>query len=68
MDGAIRAFLESTAWRMEAPKMFGALHLVLLAAAIGFAVLGAVWAKRLDDAGRIKLLAACGWVLAVMEV
>ena len=68
MIEGIRSFLGSTAWRMEAPKMFGALHLVLLAAAICFAVLGAVWAKRLDDAGRVKLLAACGWILAVMEI
>ena len=50
MIEGIRSFLGSTAWRMEAPNMFGALHLVLLAAAICFAVLGAVWAKRLDDA------------------
>ena len=53
---------------MEAPGMFGTLHLVLLAAAIGLAVWGAVRAKRIDDAGRIRLLAACGWLLAVMEV
>ena len=59
MSSVIRSFLESTAWQMEAPGMFGALHLVLLASAIGLAVWGAVRAKRIDDAGRIRLLAAC---------
>ena len=68
MNRYIRVFLESTAWQMEMPEMFGVLHLILLAAAIGAAVWGAVRAKRLDDAGRIKLLAACGWLLAAMEV
>ena len=68
MSGMIRSILENTAWTMKAPGMFGALHLALLALSAAFAVSGASQAKRLNNEGRIKLLAACGWLLAVFEV
>jgi hypothetical protein len=63
----IQRILEYTAWRMDAPAMFGAFHITAALAAVLFAAAGAVCAKRLSDSGRVKLLSACGWVLAAME-
>lgn len=64
----IISILEYTAWRMDVPRMYGAFHLIISAVMICLAVIGAMRAKRLSDAARIRLLAICGWVLAAMEV
>ena len=48
--------------------MYGAFHLIISAVMICLAVIGALWAKRLSDAGRVRLLTICGWVLVVMEI
>ena len=48
--------------------MFGAFHIAAVLVAVIIAAAGAVCAKRLSDAGRVRLLAVCGWVLALMEI
>lgn len=64
----LNRLLEYTAWRMDAPRMYGPFHLIISAVMICLAVIGALWAKRLSDAGRVRLLTICGWVLVVMEI
>ena len=68
LSGSLQHFLEYTAWRMEVPPMFGAFHIAAVLVAVSIAAAGAVCAKRLSDAGRVRLLAVCGWVLALMEI
>ena len=67
-SGTIQNILESTAWRMDPPPVFGAFHIAAALIAVILAACGAVCAKHLSGPGRIRLLAVCGWVLAIMEV
>ena len=49
------------------PRLFGAVHLTLSAAAVLLAVFCALRAKRLSAAGRLRLISMCGWGLVVLE-
>ena len=56
----------NNAW--QTPEVFGAFHIASALAVTAAAVAGALYAKRLSDAGRMRMLLACGWVLVIMEV
>ena len=74
MKESLISFLDMTAWRMETPQLFGGFHLCALVVTAAAAVCAAaVFAHRIRSkaAGRISLvriLVACGCVLAVLEV
>ena len=68
MCEGLRCILEITAWRMETPQMFGALHLALLSAAVCLPVFGVMRAKRLSSDRCVRLLTVCGWVLVILEL
>ena len=67
-SGNMQQILEYTAWRMDAPPMFGAFHVAAVLIAVIIAAAGAVRAKRLSAGGRFRLLETCGWVLVILEV
>ena len=67
-SGNMQQILEYTAWRMDAPPMFGAFHIAAVLIAVIIAAAGAVRAKRLSAGGRFRLLETCGWVLVILEV
>lgn len=67
-DSLMITVLESTAWKMETPQMYGAFHIIFSAVLIILAAAGAVRAGRLSVHGRIRLLTVCGWILIAMEV
>lgn len=60
--------LEMTAWKMNAPEMFGVFHFAMLAAVCFLAAFASAGMKRASEKTRIRVLAGCGWFLAVMEV
>ena len=64
----VQNILDSMAWRMEVPAMFGTFHIAAVLIAVIIAAAGASCAKRLSISGRIRFLAVCGWVLVIMEV
>ena len=74
MKELLISILENTAWKMEVPQLFGGFHiaaLVLTAAAALCAA--AVCARRIRSAGAgraslVRILSACGWILAVLEL
>jgi uncharacterized membrane protein YwaF len=53
---------------MDPPPVFGTFHIAAVLAAVIVAIAGALCAKRLSSSGRVRFLAVCGWVLAVMEI
>jgi len=63
-----------TAWRMDAPELFGGFHIVASLIAAAAAVCLAMWyAKRVREADKpfeklVKILAVMGPVLAVLEI
>ena len=65
----IKVFLESTAWKMEAPAIGSAFHIFAVLAVALAAVLAAVKVSRVgSDSFRIKILSVLGWVLLAGEV
>lgn len=68
LHSVIHSILALTAWRMEPPAMYGRFHCAAVLIAVVLAVCGAVRAKGLRYSSRIRLLASCGWLLAVLEV
>lgn len=65
--------LDKTAWRMEAPPLFGGFHIAALLIAVvlasAAAVLFARGIRRADDPERklVRILAVTGWILALLE-
>lgn len=56
---------------MDAPRMYGAFHIVAVLVVVIAAVLGAAAVSRACKPSRarvIRILAACGWILAILEV
>lgn len=56
---------------MDAPRMYGAFHIVAVLVVVIAAVLGAAAVSRACKTSRarvIRILAACGWILAILEV
>ena len=68
------ALLNMTAWRMDAPLLFGAFHiaaaLITAAAAVGSAVF---FARRASsscstESSLVRTLSVTGWILAILEI
>ena len=70
METSICDILNMTAWRMDAPRLFGGFHIVASLMAAALAVLAAmIFARRVKNTlGIRRILAATGWVLVVIEV
>ena len=74
MKELVMPILNMTAWRMEAPRLFGAFHLAAAVIAAAAAVLlASFFAKRVmnaedPDKRLVKILTVTGAVLAVLEV
>lgn len=70
MENKVIDVLNMTAWRMEAPQLFGAFHITASLLATALAVMAAVFFARRtvaeNNAGRILVLV--GWLLVVLEV
>lgn len=65
----ITEFLKLTAWRMEAPKILSAFHILAVLVLSSIAVIAAVTAaRRYDDDTRIKILGVLGWVMLASEL
>ena len=77
MSGSIKSILEMTAWRMDAPAMFGVFH-ILAAAAVTAA---SFWAARILSVPAAtgiapvkantrfdRILAVTGWILIITEI
>ena len=64
----LNRILTETAWEMDVPGMFGAFHLIASAAVITAAVIFARLASALSQGSRIRLLAAAGWLLLILEI
>lgn len=60
--------LNITAYRTDAPEMFGAFHILTALAAAAAAAAGAFAARKLTDAGRCRLLFFAGVFLLVTEI
>lgn len=60
--------MKQLAWMMDAPPLFGELHLFLAVLYISFSVLLAHFAVRLSFNERIRLFSFTGWVLLASEV
>ena len=67
-SGPLQNIFECTAWHMDPPPVFGTFHIAAALIAVTAAAAGAFYAKRLSSSGRVRFLAVCGWVLAVMEI
>ncbi len=70
MEKIILAILNMTAWRMDPPRLFGGFHIIASLLAAVLAVLAAVLLSRrvTKDKDVRRVLAAAGWLLAVLEV
>ena len=68
MQNGPAGILEMTAWRMDTPEMFGMFHFLMLAAVCFLAAFASAGMTRVNEETRIRILAGCGWLLAVMEV
>jgi hypothetical protein len=70
MENAITTILNMTAWRMDAPQLFGVFHICALVLTAAFALAAAVlFARHVDSSRSIcSTLKVTGWVLVVLEV
>lgn len=65
----ITEFLKMTAWRMEAPKIGSAFHIITVLVLSLIAVTAALTlARKSDDHTRIKVLGVLGWVMLASEI
>lgn len=66
--------LNTTAWRMDTPALFGQFHIIASLSAAAAAVAAAVlFARRINDSDNpcrilIRVLCITGWALAILEV
>lgn len=71
MPEILITFLQATAWTMTPPKPYSPFHLLLTAAGLSFSFLAARFlGRRVNGCQKkaIRILFACGLVLALMEV
>ena len=68
MKDLIMSILNMTAWRMDAPKLFGGFHIFasLASAAAAMLLARAVLENKNNDTARI--LAVTGWILVLLEI
>lgn len=70
MEKTVTDLLNMTAWRMDAPPLFGVFHIAVSALTAVIAVAAALlFARRSNSQHSIcRVLTATGWILAVLEV
>ena len=66
-DSLLFRILQMTAWRMEAPHMYGVFHIAAVIIVVIAAIAGAAAVSR-RKSSVIRTLAVTGWVLAAMEL
>lgn len=57
-----------TAWRMDAPKLFGSFHFIASLAAAIIAVVFAVAVSKRKNIKTVRVLAIAGWILVILEI
>lgn len=73
-NGMLYSLLNATAWRMEAPQLFGAFHITAALAVSALATAAAMAFARSNarhggQEGRlVRILAGTGWILVVLEI
>ena len=68
MKELIISILNMTAWRMDAPKLFGGFHIIASLAAAAAAMLLAVAVSARKSADTVRVLSVTGWVLLLLEI
>ena len=70
MENSIQNILNMTAWRMDAPRLFGGFHIAASLIAASLAVIAAVFfARRVRTEKNVrKILVITGWILVALEV
>ena len=69
MENRIIDMLNRTAWRMEAPQLFGSFHIIVSLTVAALAISAAVLFARRVRAGRsvCNILVITGWLLVLLE-
>lgn len=69
-NSAIYKFLNMTAWRMDAPELFGGFHIAAALIAAAAAIAAAVFFSRRAETEHYvrKVLSVTGWILVLLEV
>lgn len=62
------SFLEATSMRTYTPSLLGFVHIYSFVVIIFLAVLAAIFARRMSEKKRMRLIISLGWVLAAMEI
>lgn len=68
MKEFIIGILNMTAWKMDAPELFGSFHIIASLAAAAAAVFLAVAVSGRKGADTVRVLAVTGWILVILEV
>lgn len=68
MKEMIISLLNMTAWRMDAPELFGSFHITASLAAVAAAVLLAVVVSKRKNSDTVRVLAVIGWALLLLEI
>ncbi len=68
MKELIISILNMTAWRMDAPKLFGGFHIIASLAAAAAAMLLAVAVSARKSTDTVRVLSVTGWVLLLLEI
>ena len=68
MKDLIMSILNMTAWRMDAPKLFGSFHFIASLAAAIIAVVFAVAVSKRKNIKTVRVLAIAGWILVILEI
>ena len=70
MENKVIDVLNMTAWRMEAPQLFGGFHVTASLLSAALAILAAViFARHAKNKTQVcRILAATGWILLILEV
>ena len=68
MKDLFMSILNMTAWRMDAPKLFGSFHFIASLAAAIIAAVFAVSVSKRKDIKTVRVLAIAGWILVILEI
>jgi len=70
MKSMITGILDMTAWRIEAPQLFGSFHIIAALLSVAAAVIASVFfSRRIRNEKDVRrILAVTGWLLLFLEV
>ena len=68
MKELIISILNMTAWKIDAPKLFGSFHIIASLAAAMIAVVLAMAVSRKKDIKTTCVFAVTGWILVILEI